>query len=658
MMARKLSSILIVEDERIVARDLQETLLNLGYDAFAVASSAEEAIAKAAEKCPDLVLMDVRIKGQRDGIETAQILRERFEVPVVYLTAHSDDATLERAAKTEPFGYLLKPVNPAELRSAIEVSVYKDALEKSQRKRERWLSMALRSIGDGVIAIDPSGRVTFMNPTAEALTGVKSEHAVGRHAREVLHLLDEQSGELLTPLPIELAFHQLGPVEITDAGLVNAADGSVRCISDSVALVVDKGRVLGAVMVFRDVSQRKKLQQQLEQASRLASLGTMAAGVAHEVNNPLTIVTANATFLADRLLQQKSELESAAGQGRPNEQGLRRLGEMAEAVSELESAASRITRIIADLSTFMRPAPGAPGQADVRRSVEWAIRSTSHELRNRARLVRELNEVSPVKADEARLGQVFVNLLVNAAQAIPTGNADSNEVTVATRTDERGRIVVEVRDTGSGIPPDVLKHVFEPFFTTKAVTGTGLGLSICHGIVTSLGGELQIESQVGKGTTFRVCLPPTDPDRTATAVCDTEPAATRRGRILVIDDEPMILTVMRRILSEHDVVTSESARNALDLLQGERFDLIFCDLSMPVMTGMDFYEELLRVLPEEVRKVVFLTGGAVTLKDDDFLRSVPNPLVKKPFEAPALSKYVQEFLRIEPGQSKSSTARP
>ncbi len=126
----------------------------------------------------------------------------------------------------------------------------------------------------------------------------------------------------------------------------------------------------------------------------------------------------------------------------------------------------------------------------------------------------------------------------------------------------------------------------------------------------------------------------------------------------MIDDEPMILTVMRRILSEHDVITSESARNALDLLQGERFDLIFCDLSMPVMTGMDFYEELLRVLPEEVRKVVFLTGGAVTLKDDDFLRSVPNPLVKKPFEAPALSKYVQEFLRIEPGQSKSSTARP
>ena len=143
----------------------------------------------------------------------------------------------------------------------------------------------------------------------------------------------------------------------------------------------------------------------------------------------------------------------------------------------------------------------------VRRSVEWAIRSTSHELRNRARLVRELNEVSPVKADEARLGQVFVNLLVNAAQAIPTGNADSNEVTVATRTDERGRIVVEVRDTGSGISPDVLKHVFEPFFTTKAVSGTGLGLSICHGIVTGHGGRIEVESRPGAGATFRILLP-------------------------------------------------------------------------------------------------------------------------------------------------------
>jgi len=183
-------------------------------------------------------------------------------------------------------------------------------------------------------------------------------------------------------------------------------------------------------------------------------------------------------------------------------------------------------------------------------------------------------------------------------------------------------------------------------------------LSICHGIVASLGGELQIASLVGKGTTFRVCLDPAVPERATTAVGDTEPAATRRGRILVIDDEPIILRVMRRVLCEHDVITSQSAREALDLLQGERFDLIFCDLSMPVMTGMDFYEELLRVLPEEVRKVVFLTGGAVTLKDDDFLRSVPNPLFKKPFDAPALNKYVHEFLRIEPGQSKSSTARP
>src|SRR3989454_3181129 len=154
MIARKLSSILIVEDESIVAKDLQETLVNMGYDAFAVASSAEEAIARAAERRPDLVLMDIRIKGQRDGVETAKILREWFEVPVVYLTAHSDDATLKRAVKTEPFGYLVKPVNSAKVHGAIELALYKNATEKSQRERERWFSTVLRSIADGVIAID------------------------------------------------------------------------------------------------------------------------------------------------------------------------------------------------------------------------------------------------------------------------------------------------------------------------------------------------------------------------------------------------------------------------------------------------------------------------------------------------------------------------
>ena len=194
------ASVLIVEDEGIVALDLQQTLRDFGYDAYAIASSADEAIAVASKRCPDIVLMDIRIKGSRDGIETAQIFKDRFAVPVVYLTAHADERTLARAKQTAPLGYLLKPVKATELRSAIEVALYNHALETRLRERERWYSTTLRSIADAVISVDLAGRVTFMNPAAEVLTGVPAATAAGKPIREVLQLLHLAAGDELPPL--------------------------------------------------------------------------------------------------------------------------------------------------------------------------------------------------------------------------------------------------------------------------------------------------------------------------------------------------------------------------------------------------------------------------------------------------------------------------
>ena len=171
------TSILIVEDEAIVALDLQQTLNDDGYDAFAIAVSADEAIGYATQRVPDLVLMDIRIKGNRDGVETADLLRSAFDVPVVFLTAHADDATLDRAKRTAPFGYLHKPVKPAALRSTIEVALYNHAMERRARLRERWFSTTLRSIADAVICVDLAGTVNYMNPPAEDLTGVRSDVA-------------------------------------------------------------------------------------------------------------------------------------------------------------------------------------------------------------------------------------------------------------------------------------------------------------------------------------------------------------------------------------------------------------------------------------------------------------------------------------------------
>jgi CheY-like chemotaxis protein len=289
---------------------------------------------------------------------------------------------------------------------------------------------------------------------------------------------------------------------------------------------------------------------------------------------------------------------------------------------------------------------------DVIRCVEWAIRTTLHELHHRARVSTDLSSVPPVSVDETKLGQVIVNLLINAAHAISPGNAAGNEVSITTRTDKSGRATIEVRDTGTGIRQDILDRIFEPFFTTKAHgDGAGLGLSICQGIVCAAGGQIQVESDVGRGTTVRVMLPPAVARTVGNLASSLVSATYPRGRILVVDDQPMVLSAIKRTLREHDLVCLTSAPEALTLIErGESFDLILSDLMMPSMTGIEFYERLLSVKPELARRVVFLTGGATTPEAIDFFQSVPNIRIDKPFGASKLQATVRQLLAARPSE--------
>ncbi len=249
-----------------------------------------------------------------------------------------------------------------------------------------------------------------------------------------------------------------------------------------------------------EIAERKRAQNQLLQADRMVSIGILAAGVAHEINNPLAYITANLRYGMDELRLKAGDLTEDGGT------------EVSVALQEAEQGADRVRRIVRDLKLFSRVAEDAPEIFDIRRCLESSLNMAASEIRHRAQLEKSFDEVPLVAADESRLGQVFLNLLINAAQAIPPAQVHANLVRVATYTDAKGRAVVEVRDSGSGIPPENLARIFDPFFTTKPLgVGTGLGLSICHGIVSSLGGEIDVESEVGKGTVFRVCLPPAQP---------------------------------------------------------------------------------------------------------------------------------------------------
>jgi CheY-like chemotaxis protein len=269
-------------------------------------------------------------------------------------------------------------------------------------------------------------------------------------------------------------------------------------------------------------------------------------------------------------------------------------------------------------------------------------------MRHRASLVRDYGELPLVEANEASLGQVCLNLLINAAQAIPEGRVDDNEIRVTTYTDRDGRAVVEVRDTGGGIPPEIMGRIFDPFFTTKPIgLGTGLGLSICHRLVTSLGGEISVESEVGVGSIFRFAIPGAPRARLTRRAISAPLPVVRAARILVVDDEPGVgVAVQRMVAPPHHVTTVTSGEEALALVAaGQRYDVILCDVMMPNMTGMQLHEELVRVAPELAERMVFITGGAFTPSAKKFLEDIPNDVLEKPFDFKQLAATINEKLR-------------
>ncbi|MBX3159265.1 MAG: PAS domain S-box protein [Deltaproteobacteria bacterium] len=473
---------------------------------------------------------------------------------------------------------------------------------------ERLFQELVEAAPDGIV-ISRDGRIVFSNPRGAHLLGAASaEDVVGTMLASYLPAADAAAAGARIAEMMRTG-HEIPPNEY-------------RTLAEPWRVVEIKSIRISwegkpAVLAFsRDVTERKALEQKLAHADRLNGLGTLAAGVAHEINNPLAYARLSLEKLA------------RAGTSDPR------------ALADIDHALARIAAITSSLRTFARPAAAEhkeapPGPVDLGASLDHALRMVDHDLRHRARLVREVEPDLPaVRGHDGRLEQVWVNLLVNALQSL---DGDDPCIEVAVTRPSQGRIAVAIRDNGRGIPAEYRDRIFEPFFTTKpAGEGLGLGLAVCKSIVEGCGGTIELASELGHGTTVTVTLR-VHAQAPAGKMGGMRPAAgPGRLRVLIVDDEAPLRAILADLLgSDHDVATAASATEALELFDADAaltFDAVVCDLMMPGVDGRELYQRLAALRPGLERRIVFITGGILDREREQFVASARTPYLLKPFD--------------------------
>lgn len=558
--------VLIVEDEGLIAMELSDRLSRKGMTVVAVVDSADRAVAAASSLRPEVVLMDIRIKGDRDGVEAAGEISRTADIPIVFLTSHSDRATLDRAKGTAPYGYVLKPFQERELLVAIEMAVHRHSLERQLKESERKYVATLASISDGVVATDLNERITFMNPVAEALTGWSFEDARGLTATDVIPAARDVQG--VDPVnPIGQALRENRSIRFDDVELFLFTKSNEAIPIDDCAspIVDDRGRVIGGVTAFRDIRYRRlaedalrQAQEELSQSQKMESVGRLAAGIAHDFNNLLTIING-----CSELALESEHLDDTTR----------------DLLREVVGAGARASTLTRQFLAFGRKQMLQPRLVDL----TALVTDLTAMLR---RLIGEDVELTTtsqpqpvfVLADPGQLEHVIVNLAVNARDAMRSGGTltiATSHTTIeagAARSDtvEPGRYaVLTVSDSGRGIEESVKNQMFEPYFTTQdSATGSGLGLATVYGIVKQSDGFVEVDSEPGRGTTFTIYIPLVE---NAAPVSDppeyVASHVVERGKecILLVEDEDSVRTLLGKILGRqgYTVITAEDGESAL-----------------------------------------------------------------------------------------------
>ncbi len=754
------AKILIVEDESIVAMELRDRLQRMNFTVVGIYDSGDTAIAKARETMPDLVLMDIIIKGNKDGIETAHLIHSQLDIPIIFLTAHSDPKTLERAQKEAPYGYILKPFRERELQITIDMALERHKMEQQVKESERWLHTTLNSIGDAVIATDEKGVIKFLNPVAQKYTGWLQQEAVGKNFSQVFNIVNEET-RAAQENPVDKALRTKSIVHLANHTVLISKTGKELCIEDSAAPILnDNGQIKGVVVVFYDVSERKKMQRQLKESEekyrsfiehfngiafqlnsdytpifingavesitgypaedfmngtvnwkqlihpddlkmikainlaqkqnhnktefeheyriickdgsqrwvhslmqkifsssgklirlqgvvydvsdkkimeaelirsqKLESLGVLAGGIAHDFNNLLTAIFGN-IGLAKLYI-------------RPEEKSFQRL-------DEAEKALVRAKDLTQQLLVFSKGGAPILQTIDVRdvikSSATFALRGSN------VNFVFEANsDLWSVDFDEGQLSQIIQNLVINADHAMPDGGTVSIHCknVVLKQNDhtlpDGNYVRIVVADEGMGIDPQNINYIFDPYFTTKE-HGSGLGLATIYSIIKNHNAHISVDSVVGKGTSFEILIPASTKGLNESANKDELETLEGSGRILVMDDQDIILDFAEHALTQFgyqvDCCTTgeEAIRKYKEALNTDNpYDLLLMDLTVPGgMGGKEAMKELVKIDPQV--KAIVSSGYSGNPVMSEYKKYGFKAVLKKPFKVKELVSAVK-----------------
>ncbi len=637
-----IAKIMIVEDEDLVGKELRASLEDLGYAVTSVVKTGEQAFEKAVQDRPNLILMDIQLKGQMDGIKAAELIRSSVDIPTIFLMEYADKEKLERAKLTIPFGYILKPFQDRDLKVTIDMGLYAVNINTKRKQAEAKLSKSkemLQAVVDGIsdplMMLDQDISVKVLNKAA-----MKYYHAsdfkkvIGKPCFEGLQGKTNPCEGCEIPSAIQSrqkkAFERKGFME-----------------PEKIEQVViypmhHKDHQEGAAIIrITDVTRARQIERELIQADKMISLGVLVSGMAHEINNPNNFIMLNGHLLREAWESIVPVLKRYYDENGDFSMGGLPYSEMRDEIPQLFSGikegSERIQRIVQDLKDFARQDGANMSQSvNINEAIKSSIRLIGNLIKkatNNFRIKYGRN-LPLIRGNKQKFEQVMINLIQNACQALPDRGKG---IFVTSFLDkEEGGVVVEVQDEGEGIPEKMLPRIMDPFFTTKrSEGGTGLGLSVSSNIIKRHGGKIELESEWGKGTTFRFFIPTTRIE---------EPV-----KILVTDDDSTIRKWLTAALAKSGIYSVREASNGAEAflkIGQETPDLLILDVQMPDMDGA----EVCRLIKENPElsdiKVIIITGFAESFQVKEIVRMGFDKILPKPFRIPALLNMVDEVLEV------------